>query len=103
VTGKWTRVKRLEVRDAPAGARVWLRCLSKRCRFKPRSVRVSSRGTARLTKFFRGRMRSKRVLEVRITAPNMIGKVVRYKMRRGRLPKVVRRCVAPGVKKVTKC
>jgi hypothetical protein len=103
VTKKGARVKRLVVTDAPAGASVTVRCINKRCRFKARSVAVSGAGTAKLTKFFRGRLRVGTVLEVRVTAPNTIGKVVRYKIKRRRLPKSVRLCLPPDAPKPTKC
>jgi Putative metal-binding motif len=103
VTAKGARVKRLEVTDAPPGASVTVRCVNKRCLFKARSVAVTPTGSAKLTKFFRGRLRFGTVLELRVTAPNMIGKVVRYRIRRGRLPKRVRLCLPPGITKPEKC
>jgi Putative metal-binding motif len=103
VTGKGARVKRLQITEAPGGAVVRVGCVNKRCRFKARSVNVTRAGRANLKRFFKGRLRFRTVIEVRITAPNMIGKVVRYRIRRGALPKSRRLCLPPGVSKPRKC
>ena len=54
VTVKWeehraggVRLKRFEVKDAPAGAQIAVRCRGKRC-FKQRTTRASAAGTAKL-------------------------------------------------------
>jgi hypothetical protein len=97
------RVTRLVVRDAPATATVTVRCLGKRCRQRRATVPVSAKGTAKLTRLVRRRLRPGTVLEVRITAPNMIGKVVRYRVRRGAVPQGRRLCLPPGAVKPGKC
>ncbi len=44
------------------------------------------------------------MIEVRITARGWIGKVVRYTMRKGKLPKAETLCLAPGASKpATRC
>ena len=48
-------------------------------------------------------MRPRTTIEVRITAPNMIGKVVRYRIRRGKEPLVRRLCLPPGASKPGRC
>jgi Putative metal-binding motif len=104
VNARGAKVTRLVVRDAPATATVTVRCLGKRCRMRPASVSVTAKGTARLTRLVRRRLRPGSVLEVRITAPNMIGKVVRYPVRRGRaIPQSRRLCLPPGATKPGKC
>jgi hypothetical protein len=104
LTGKGApRVRRLRVTEAPAGATVRVGCINKGCRFKARSVSVTPAGRANLTRLFKGRLRFGTVLEVRITAPNMIGKVVRYKIRRDVEVKSVRLCLPPGASKPRKC
>jgi hypothetical protein len=100
---KGTRVLRLRVRDAPAGARVTIRCLGKRCRFERRRSKVKANGTANLRRLVRRRLRPRTMLEVRITAPNSIGKVVRYPIRRGRLPESRTLCLPPQAKKPVRC
>jgi hypothetical protein len=97
------RVLRLRVRDAPAGARVTIRCLGKRCRFERRKAKIRANGTANLRRLVRRRLRPRTTLEVRITAPNSIGKVVRYSIRRGRIPQGRTLCLPPGAKKPKRC
>jgi putative metal-binding protein len=100
---KGVRVLRLRVRDAPAGARVTIRCLGKRCRFERRRSKVKANGTANLRRLVRRRLRPRTMLEVRITAPNSIGKVVRYRIRRGRIPEGRTLCLPPRAKKPVRC
>jgi len=100
---KTTRVQRLRVRDAPAGARVTVRCLGKRCRFKRKSTRVRASGATNLRRLVPRRLRPRTTVEVRIVAPNAIGKVVRYPIRRGRIAPSRTLCLPPGAKKPTRC
>jgi Putative metal-binding motif len=103
VSPKGARVLRLRVRDAPAGARVTIRCLGRRCRFERRKAKIRANGTANLRRLVRRRLRPRTTLEVRITAPNSIGKVVRYPIRRGRIPEGRTLCLPPGAKKPSRC
>jgi hypothetical protein len=103
VSKKGVRALRLRVRDAPAGARITIRCLGRRCRFERRKAKVRANGTAKLRRLVRRRLRPRTTLEVRITAPNSIGKVVRYPIRRGRIPQGRTLCLPPGAKKPTRC
>jgi hypothetical protein len=98
------RVVRMRVRDAPAKAAVELSCSGKRCPFKRRTAVVGASGTVSLTKLFRHRtLRSGSVVDVRITAPNSIGKVVRFQIRRRRVPQARTLCLAPGAANASKC
>ena len=104
VTRTRARVLRLRVVDAPAGATVTVRCLGKRCRFKRRKATVPARGSVNL----RRRMRLRVVpvgttLEVRIVAPNSIGKVVRFKIKPRAIPNGRPLCLPPGAKKPGRC
>ena len=105
VSPKGTRVVRLRVRDAPTGAKVTVRCLGKRkrCRLKRRSVTVRADGTANLRRLVRRRLRPRTTLEVRIVAPNAIGKVIRYPIRRRRPPVSRTLCLPPGAKRPSRC
>jgi hypothetical protein len=104
-----TRVLRLRVLDIPAGAVIQLRCKGgkKRDCFKGTKRFRIRRGAA--SKNIRGpvknrRLRAKARLEVRVLAPDSIGKVVRYTMRQGnRLPVTTLRCINPGAKSPRKC
>lgn len=102
-SSKGVRVLRLRVRDAPAGAKVTVRCLGRRCRFKQRSAEARPNGTANLRRLVRRRLRPRTTLEVRIIAPNSIGKVVRYPIRRRRIPQGRTLCLPPGERKPRRC
>jgi Putative metal-binding motif len=98
-----TRVLRLRVSDAPTGARVTVRCLGKRCRLKRRTATVRANGAVNLRPLVRRRLRPRTTLEIRIVAPNSIGKVVRYRIRRGRIPPGQTLCLPPGARRPTRC
>jgi len=104
VTGTGARVLRLRVIDAPPGARVAVRCLGARCRFKPRKATVRADGAADLRRLVRRHfMPVGTTLEVRILAPRSIGKVVRFKIKRRTIPDGRRLCLPPGTKKARRC
>ncbi len=98
-----TSLRRLRVADAPPGARVTVRCLGKRCRFGRREATVDVNGRVNLLPRIRRRLRPGTTLEVAVTAQNMIGKVVRYRIRRGKEPRVRRLCLPPGATKPGRC
>jgi putative metal-binding protein len=106
VLGARFTIRKLRVRGLPAGARVEFRCRGRRCPVRrvnagrPRGGRVNV--LARLRRV-RSRFRARQTLEVRITAPNRIGKVVRYKLRRRTLPDGRVFCLQPGAMKPTRC
>jgi hypothetical protein len=91
--GALTKVIRLRVRDVPRGGSVQALCTGRGCPF--RSKRFD--GTrVNVGKAFKRRLRAGAKIEVRITAPGAIGKVVRYEMRRGKVPKTTRLCLPLG-------
>jgi hypothetical protein len=104
VTGRGARVLRLRVAGAPRGAKVTVRCLGKRCRFERRKATVRASGGADLRRLVRRHlMPVGTTLEVRIVAPNAVGKVVRFKIRRGRIPDGRTLCLPPGTRKPERC
>ena len=60
---------------------------------------------AKLGKHFKGaKLKPGTTLEVRVTAPGMVGKVVRYTFRSKRkLPSSKRRCLPPGATEPVAC
>ena len=96
VIGARTRVRELRVRGAPRTARVQVRCKGKHCPFRVRRAEVGANGGAKLGRFFRKPLRPGTTIEIRITAPYSIGKVVRYRIRHGALPADRTRCLKPG-------
>jgi hypothetical protein len=97
------RLQRFEVRDAPAGARVLVRCRGKRCAFKTRSTRARADGTAKLLGRIPRRLRPGIRLDVVVTAPNMVGKVRRYDVRRRDMTNGRTLCTAPGSTAAVRC
>ena len=103
VVGTVTRVIRLDARNVPTGGRVEVRCRGRGCAFVKRTVRPR-RGQAQLGRLFRGRgLRAGAVIEVRVLAPDHIGKVVRYTIRRNRLPRDLALCLPPGTRTPLRC
>lgn len=107
----YTRNVRFVVTNVPAGSTVELTCRRGRtrgreaCGFNRRRIEVErSRNRLVLSRLFAGlRLRARTVVEVRITAPGAIGKLLRYRMRRGRAPRVVTQCLAPGSARPRSC
>jgi hypothetical protein len=99
VRGRLTRVVRLRVRDVPSGATVRAKCSGRPCPFRSRRFKGAR---VNIGKAFKKRLRAGARIEVRITAPGAIGKVVRYKTRRGKLPKTTRLCVPLGAQRARK-
>ena len=100
----FTRVTRLTVRRVPARARIELRCRGcfkgvKRIRVRRAKASVDVR-----RRFLRGReLRPGAVLELRIRKRLFIGKVVRFTVRRTRLPRSRVLCLPPGAKRPRRC
>jgi hypothetical protein len=107
--GATTRITRLNLVDVPAGATVEVRCIGgkKRKCFKAKKLsRPRGAGTLDLRKALKlrkVRMRPKSILEVRILAPDSIGKVVRFPIARRKLPVSQLRCLPPGAASPRRC
>ena len=109
VTVKWeehraggVRLNRFEVKDAPPGAQIAVRCRGRRC-FKQRTTRASAGGTAKLRSRVPSRLRPGWTLDVIVTAPNMIGKVRRYDVRKRDMTDGRTFCLMPGAKNASRC
>jgi hypothetical protein len=111
-TGRATYFRRLLITRIPASGGVLLRCTGgrTRCPFKSRRLRVTSNATANgLSLLSRPKRRRGLVfkpgatLEVRVTAPNAIGKVVRYRIVRNRFPRGKALCLPPGTTRPVAC
>ena len=83
-------LQRLRVADIPAGGRVEIRCtVPKRapksaCPFTRKTFTPKKGVVNALSSFKKKRLRVGTVVEVRITAPQSIGRVVRFTVRRKR-------------------
>jgi hypothetical protein len=96
-------VSSLSVVEAPEGARVEVTCKGKRCPFKRRTATVNAKGSAYLKKYFKRKLRPKLTIEVRVTYPNTIGRVGRFRIKRPDIPSMQRLCLPPGQSKARRC
>ena len=96
VQGARTKVLKLKVTGAPRGSRITVRCRGRGCPYRGKRLKGSK---ANLGKRFKRSLRAGGAIEIRITKSRYIGKFVRYRTRRGALPKAVSRCLPPGTKK----
>jgi hypothetical protein len=102
--GSSIKVKSLRVSDAPPGATVAVTCSGKRkgCP-KPGTFTTSAKGSVSMTKLFRKRLKADASVTVEVTAPNTVGRVKRYTVRRKGDPRIQTLCRAPGAAKPTRC
>ena len=106
LAGSRIRLERLLITSASAGTTVELRCSGRHCPFKRKTKSAPSGGRVnvlRLVTRYRSRFRAGQTLELRITAPDKIGKVIRYPLKRGDTPVSRTLCLPPGAKSPTRC
>jgi hypothetical protein len=96
--GKKTRLTRVTVRT-PRGTRIRIRCSGSGCPFKRRAVAARMIGLRSLQRTYR----PKATIEIRVTKAGKIGKYTRVRMRRGKAPVRLDRCVMPGRTKPVRC
>jgi hypothetical protein len=106
VDGPQTTLTSLTVGNVMPGSTVALRCLGTKCPFETkRTTKARNRVVNALAmlgkKPAKRRFRAGQSLELRITAPGYVGKVIRYKIRKGKQPKVTKLCLPPGARKPT--
>jgi putative metal-binding protein/hemolysin type calcium-binding protein len=99
----YTLVTKLTLSSLPSRAKVQVRCKGGGCPFAKHKLKVRKR-KASATKLLKGhRLSPRAVLEIRVTAPGTMGKVVRYTIRSHALPKRRQLCLSPGKKKPGRC
>jgi len=106
--GARTIFTKVTIKGVPSRGTVLLTCTAKRksaCPFKRYSKSFAKgRSTLNLLSQFKKRRFSKGVtVQLRITAPDVIGKVVTFTTRRGSLPKQKSQCITPGKSKPSAC
>lgn len=101
VVPRGARITLVEVRGAPPGARVTVRCTGEGCPFRSRR-RVAETGRVRLSNFARVLSAGARI-EVLVRAPGVIGKYVNFRIRAGKRPVRTDRCLMPGATEPTRC
>jgi hypothetical protein len=99
--GSGIRIQQLLVK-APAGARVEVDCRGHGCPFR-KLVRRARSETIRIRRFARRILRKDAVLEIWVTQAGEIGKYTRFRIRKGKPPSRVDRCVMPGDERPAPC
>jgi hypothetical protein len=103
---RWTTLRRLFVRDVPAGSRLTARCRTRRGRRCPGTrdlVKANAAGDVRIRRFEGKRLPLGAKLRIRVTAPGMIGAVETLTVRRRRAPRQTTLCVPPGASRPAPC
>jgi Ca2+-binding RTX toxin-like protein len=112
VTNSWrlgptfTTLRKLVVRNAPAGARIAVRCKGRGCKFRGTKRKTVPRDLAAvgLHRFFGKRhLRPGTRITVTVTATGLIGRTYTYRIVRNALPATTITCRAPGETKSRKC
>jgi hypothetical protein len=104
--GSRVTMERLLITSGSANMTIELRCSGGHCPFKRRTKTAARGGRVNVLnslKRYRSRYRAGQTLELRVTAPDRIGKVIRYKLTRGRSPVSQTLCLPPGAKSPTRC
>jgi streptogramin lyase len=106
-TKRFTQPAVLVLRRLPANATATLECEGRGCTFSRKRVRfVRARGEASILKYLRRDPRKKASLpklrvgatiQVTITAPDVLGKIYTFRIRRGKNPSLRTGCTAAGV------
>jgi hypothetical protein len=97
-TRRYTKVTRVSVR-APRGVRIGVACRGRGCAYRRRALAARVRRVSSLQR----RYRPGAVLEIRVTQPERIGKYVRVRIRSGRAPRRIDRCLLPTKKRPVRC
>jgi hypothetical protein len=95
------RIQQLVVR-APVGARVEVDCRGRGCPFK-KVIRRARSEVIRIRRFSRRVLRPDAVVEIWVTKSGEVGKYTRFRIRKGRPPSRVDRCLPPGAKRPAPC
>ena len=98
-------LRNLNVLKVPAGTTILVECKGRGCAFKSnrRSVRRASR-LVRLAPLFKRRALGVGArVQVTVTAPGTIGKVLRLTVRRGKTPQRASLCLEPGARTPARC
>jgi hypothetical protein len=112
VAGRKLFLLRLRVVRPPAGATARLTCDGKLCPFRARSATKVRNGAITLFGDLKARKAARKrarrfhageELELRITARGFVGKSVRFKLQKGRIPAGKISCVQPGAKRAGRC
>jgi hypothetical protein len=99
------KVTRIRFDDIPNGVKAFARCSGKGCPFKQTKSVKSRKHKLNLLPKLRGKVNFKpgQTLEVRATRKGFMGRVIRVKLKKGKIPKATRLCLKPGTKRPRSC
>jgi hypothetical protein len=103
---RYTALRALVVRNAPAGSRIATTCKGGGCPFKGTkrvTVKRDLAPTSLLRFYHRAKLRAGARLTVNITARGFVGRAYAYRVRIGDLPALTTTCRDPGSKKSRAC
>jgi hypothetical protein len=105
VTATFTSAVSLQVKGVSAGATVTAVCggNTRSCPFRTRSFARTGSGFTLTPALRNAKLRAGTVLEIRVSAPAAIGKVVRYAVRQKKRPITLVLCLAPNTVTPTRC
>ena len=90
--------------QAPSGAMIRVRCRGGSCSGKRSDLKVkAARAPVRVKRLEHRPLRAGTVVEVFVTAPHVIGKYTRFRVRQGATPARTDMCLPPGRTKPTAC
>jgi PKD repeat protein len=89
--------------DVPGGSTVTVRCSGRSCPFSKNTRAASVTRKLRIRKLENRLLRSGVLIKIFVTKAGTIGKYTSIKIRGGKSPKRVDRCLMPGSTKPTKC
>jgi hypothetical protein len=101
IVPRGARFRLVEVRGAPKVAGVTVRCTGDGCPFRTRR-RTATTGRVRPSRWPRV-LRAGARIEVFVRAPGVIGKYTSFRIRAGKAPVRVDRCLKPGASTPSRC
>jgi hypothetical protein len=102
-TASFTTVQALTVTRVPSGGKVQVICHGGGCPFLARGFSPTGGRVALAAAFRHSRLRPHTTVELEITAPNSVGKVVTFVVNAGAEPSLVEKCLPPGAPGPTGC
>ena len=105
ITGAGIRVRRLTV-NAPAGARTAVQCRGPRCPFRLRGYvhrAAAAAGVLTVRRMYGRVLPAKTVLQVFVTRAGAIGRYTRFRVRSGKPPARLDRCLVSASRRPVSC
>jgi FG-GAP-like repeat/Putative metal-binding motif/FG-GAP repeat len=101
----YTKFTEMTISPVRRGDRVRLTCRGRGCTKRTATVRVrkNQRKLSMLRHIGSARLRRGATVELRVTRPGTIGRVSRWEIRAPQIPKLTRRCVRPGSRRLARC